>query len=284
MDPSVTDGVQPDAGQGDGGQSGGGEQPYAEYLNAVPEEVRGTVEPVFADWNAHVNKQFEQHAEFRKGWEPYEQAGLNQYQPDQLSWALQVAQAAQNDPAAMRAWLDEQHGPVAAAQQDQQPSQDELFGVGYQDPQTQQLEQLFEQKFGPLSQQFQEFAQWRESLEQQQHEARISEALNAEIGQLEQQHAANLPEDVRGNFAEIIGTFASKYAHPGADPKQVIGRAWADFESLSNQLQTAALQQKVNQPKPAESAGAVALSGDAPKTLKEAEQAALGRLRAERAA
>ena len=275
-EPPVTDGVQPDQGQGDVGQTSGG-QPYADYLARVPDEVRGTVEPVFKDWNSHVNSRFEEHANYRKQWEPYEQAGVTRYSPQDIQAAFDLLQ----NPDQLRSWADEQYGPVQAPEQQQPQPEFDLYGQ----PDQQQFEQLLESKLGPLSQELQQLAQWRQQQEQQAQIQQIQGVIDREIGMLQEKHAANLPEPIRENFAETVERFADKYANdPSLTPEQMVAKGWADFEALSNQLQTAALQDKVNQPAPAETGGRADLTPDSPKTLKEAGELALAQIRAGRAA
>lgn len=272
MDEPMVDGGQPDQGQADA-PSGG--QPYADYLNRLPEEVRGDVEPVFQDWNKNVNSRFEQHASFRKQWEPYEKAGLNTYTADQLAWAVQTLQ----NPQQAREWLDQQYGPVQAPE----PAQESLDPYGYQDP-NQQLEQLLSSKLGPLEQQLQQFNDWRQQLEQQQMEQQIASALEAEVNKLREEHAAGLPKEVQENFGDIIERFGMRYAESGADPATVVQKAWADFQALQNQLTTAALQNKVDQPQAPVDGGVADLTPEKVNSLREANKIALQQMRANRAA
>ena len=276
-EPSVTDGVQPDAGQGEGGQQSGG-QPYADYLARVPDEVRGDIEPIFKDWNSHVNSRFQEHAEYQKQWKPYEEAGVTRYEPQDIQAAFQLLQ----DPQQLRAWADQQYGPVApepAAEPDP---------YAFQDPSQQQFTELLSKEIGPLREQLDQFTQWRQQLEQQQQEAQIDQQINAEMQALKEKHAASLPEDVRNNFEDIIQRFGWKYAEPGADPKQVVAKAWADFESLSNQLRSSAIQQKLDQPAPPEHGGQADVApkplGRGDDALKNARSIAIEQLRQNRAA
>jgi hypothetical protein len=274
-----TDGVQPDAGQGDGGSTPG-DLPYADYLNRLSEEVRGEAEPIFADWNANVNRKFEEHAAYRKDWEPYEP--LRQHTPDQLQEALQFANAAQNDPAALRAWLDQVHGPVTPAQEPQQPSEDFAF----LDPQ-QQYEKTLEERLGPLQQQLEQFTEWRAKLEQQAVEAQINEQIEAAIAELKAGEAKDLPKEILDGFDATIKRFASEYAEAGANPRDVVAKGWADLQAILNVAQKAALQSKVNQPEtPAEpgpgDVAPPALKGK--NVLREAERIAREQIRANRAA
>ena len=265
------------AGQADEGTGG---QPYADYLTRVPEEVRGDIEPIFKDWNSSVNKRFEEHAQYRKEWEPYE--SVRSHQPEAVGEALQLYQLAVNDPKAFQEWFNDyasQRG-LTPAQAAQELAQEETTFDQY-DPNA-QFKQMLDQSVGPLQKQFEQFMQKQQQIEQQQLEQSIQSQIDQEITKL-QEEAKNLPAKVREQIPDIIERFGSRYAtQPGVTPDQVVRKAWADFEALSNQLRTGALQEKVDQPEPA-LAGDVA-DGAPPqiKTLAEANKIALQQMRANR--
>jgi hypothetical protein len=239
-----------------------GTQPYAEFLNRVPEEVRGQVEPVFADWNRSVNGRFEEAANYRKQWEPYEQAGLNQYDPQALAQHLQMLQ----DAEATRQWYEANY--PQQTQQQPQEQQPEFQAFDQYDPSAQ-----FKQLLTPLEQRLEQLTQQWEQQQQRQHEQAIESALEAEVARLEAEHGKSLPEGVK--MADVIERYGNRYAVPGADPVQVAQKAWSDYQTWANALAAAALQQKVdNQPAPAVSGGEADLAPAAPKGLKEAERIA----------
>src|SRR5438132_770700 len=81
---------------------------------------------------------FQDAADFRKSWEPYEQAGVNQFSPEQVQWGLEFMQALEN-PQAIQQWYEQyaqQNG--LQAEQGQQPAPDEF---AYDQPSQEQLEQ-----------------------------------------------------------------------------------------------------------------------------------------------
>lgn len=239
--------VQPDPGQG--GESTGGGSPWADLLDRVPEDARGDFESRFRDWDSNYTRTSQEYSEHKKAWEPYEQAGVTQYPADQIPAAFNLL----NDPEQLKTWYEQTYGPLTPEQQQQQAPEADPYG--FQDPAQQQLEQLLEQKLGPVSQQLEQLGQWRQQFEQQQHVAQIQSQLDAEINALKEQHGANLPEPVRENFEDIIERFGGKYAEAGDSPKQVVAKAWADWQNYANAIEKAVLQSKVDAPKPAEGGG-----------------------------
>jgi hypothetical protein len=260
MDP-MAQGVQPDAGQG----AAPGDAPYAEYLNRIPEEHRGIVEPLFREWDGNVTKRFQEHSEYRRQWEPYEQMGVNQYDPEGLAGLIEFAKLA-NDPTRAgdyRSWLEEQaqqHGLLA-----QQP--DAGLDMELLDP---AVQQLIEQRTSPLQQQLEQMTQWRQQVEQQQQQQMIQSQLNQEFEALQQEHG-ELPRD-------LIESFAGRYT--GRDPRP-IQRAFEDFQRFRGDIEQRVLAGKLNQPNAPNLQGtAPPMQGEQPKTLKDAEQIMAQRLAA----
>lgn len=258
------DPVQPE-GQGDAGTG----TPYDEYLSRIPEEVRDDVEPVFKDWDANVTRRFQDAAEYKKGWEPYEQAGVQQHSPEAIEWALQFYQAAQNDPQSIQQWFDayaKERGltPAQAAEQIQQ--QDEF---GQFDP-SQQFEEQLKQRLSPVEQQLQEFAQWRE---QQDMNTRITQAkqyIDGQMAELEEKHGTEFNR-------EAVEMFVPNFIE--SDPEHAVPRAYEAYQSMRNQIEKSALQGKVDAPSPAEGGGVPDGSPEALHTFKQAEAVAAEFLR-----
>jgi hypothetical protein len=263
-DPAA-DPVQPE----DSGQGGEGAQdaPYAEYLSRIPEDVRGDVEPVFKEWDASVTKRFQDAAEYRKSWEPYQQAGLNQYEPEYLAQAAQFAQVAQENPQAIQQWFQayaQEHGLQAAQDAAEQMSEFD----GYQDPQ-QQLEKLLEDKLGPLSQGLEEISQWRAQQEQAAQAAAYEQVLDGQLAELKSKH-----EETFKNFPgveDMIQTYAAAHvnSNPG-DWENAIPQAWQKAEGLINQVSKGTLQSKVDAPAPAEGGGVADMNREQPKSMQDA--------------
>lgn len=111
---STAEPVQPDAGQGQASadsstpsavQPEGQGQPDAQTglydLSTVPEEYRSEVERIAKDIDRNANAKFQEHAEYRKSWEPYEKLGVNTVDPEGLSALMEFAQAI-SDPETAR--------------------------------------------------------------------------------------------------------------------------------------------------------------------------------------
>lgn len=252
---SFTDsGAEPVQPQGQGEDAGTTDAPYAEYLNRIPEEARGQAEEAFKAWDANTTQRFQEASQYRKSWEPYEQVGVNQHDPQTVQWALQFAQVAQENPQAIQEWFQgyaQQHGLQAA----QEAAQEAVTAGEFDpyDPNT--LQSQIEKALAPISQQLEQMTQWRSQQEQQAHEAGLERQLEAACEELARKHGDAFD-------AERVRSLAWKYAAPGADPKHVIQQAWDEFQQWRGHFEKQFVQPKVNVPAPAESGGGIAPAAD----------------------
>ena len=283
---SITDpaeSVQPEQGQG----GGGNDAPYAEYLNRIPEEGRAAAEEAFKAWDADTTRKFQDAAEHRKAWEPFEQLGVNQRDPSEVEWALSMLEAAKNNPQSIAEWYEqyaEQHGltPAEAAQQAAaaQPAVDEFGGIYDQAA----LESLLQSQLTPLQQRLDAIAQREEAREYKERLQEAERHIEEQFTQLQSQHpdafdikgADGKPIDVRA----VIENFTGKYIE--TDPQHAVQRAFADWDALRSQLESGFLNGKAQQPGAPEGGGVANTQPEQIKTLAQANEIALQRIRGSR--
>lgn len=263
MPPDNTDPAQPS------GQGGNGDTPYAEYLNRIPEEVRSEVEPVFRDWDSNTTRRFQEAADYKRGWEPFEQLGVNTREPSEVEWAMQFVDALQN-PQAIRDWYGEyakDHGLSPAQNGEQQEEE-------FSDPSMQALiERTLQAQLGPVSSQLAEISNWREAREVEAREAQALTQIRSEMNDLKAKH----PDDFNESMVEKL---LPQYIE--SDPANAVSRAFADWQAIQAQVQTDWTQGKADQPGGAVSGGSADGSAEPISTLKQASDAALAQLRAGR--
>ena len=240
-DPTA-DAVQPEQGQGDGGAT---DAPYAEYLNRIPEQVRGDVEPIFKEWDANTTKRFQDAAEFRKQWEPLAETGVDQLSKDEVAWLVQF-RGALDDPQTMQQWWDgyAQENGLNQPEAPQEPAPLDDFG-GFQDPQ--QLQTLIDQATGPLKQQLEQMQGHIEQQQQQQQQAQLVSQLEGQVAQLEKKQGRPFSDEER----DVLARFASRYN----DAETAIPRAYEDMQKFVGGVEKGAFQQKVDAPAAAEAGG-----------------------------
>lgn len=248
-------GVQPDQGQG----AATGDAPYAEYLQRIPEEHRGLVEPVFKDWDGNVTKKFQEHSDFRKQWEPYQQAGINQFDPQTLQGLVQFAQM---DREQFTDWLREQATEAGLLQQD--PGIDpSMVDPG--------VEQALQQHLTPLQQQVQEQQQQLQQYMEQQQVAQAHQYIQSQLDELKAQDP-NLNMDA-------VEKLTANYLD---DPQNAVKRAFEDYQKLAASIEQGFLQRKTQGPGAPNMGGGLPAGAEQPKTLKDAESAMIEALTAQR--
>jgi hypothetical protein len=258
------DSEQPDQGQG----AAGGGSPYAEYLDRIPEDARSEAEAAFKQWDSDTTRKFQDAAEYRRNWEPFEQMGVQQRDPAEIEWAMQFVDALQN-PTTIREWYDtyaQEHGLTSPDDQG-----------GYQefvDPSTQSaLERMLQSQLGPVASQLAEISQWREAQELEAREAQAMAQIRSELDDLKSKHGADFNES-------MVEKLLPQYIE--SDPQHAVQRAWDDWQAIRNQIEQDTISGKANQPAGAVSGGTADGSPPEIRTLKDAAAAAIEQMRAGR--
>ena len=256
------DGVQSDQDQG------ANDAPYAEYLNRIPEEFRGDVEPVFKEWDANVTRRFQESAEQRKQWEPYQQV-VGSANPDAVKWGLDFYQALES-PQAIKQWYETYATQNGLSQEE---AEEEFASFDQIGDDSQQFERMLQKQLGPVTQQLQELSEWREARE---FETRRQSWENVIRGQLDEIKEKN--PDVYNEKA--IEGFAAQYIE--SDPEHAIQRGFDDWKGVVGQLEAQTLQRKVDNSMPAETGGVPDGAAEPITTLAQAALAAREQLRGSR--
>jgi ElaB/YqjD/DUF883 family membrane-anchored ribosome-binding protein len=74
-------------------------------LSSTPEELRPYAEDLLAQVSKNVDGKFREHADFRKQWEPFEQLGIHDMDPDELQQLLTFRNDILSNPDALQEWL-----------------------------------------------------------------------------------------------------------------------------------------------------------------------------------
>jgi hypothetical protein len=258
--------VQPDEGQGGGGEQ---DAPYAEYLNRIPEEVRGDVEPVFKEWDANVTRRFQEHSQQREQWAPYEELGVNRLSPDEVQWALDFRQAAVENPQAVKEWFDQY--AQAHNLTEPEPTYEQPAFDSYEDPQ-QQLERLLKQQLEPVQQQLAQIGQWREEQEFAQRKAEADRFVMSQMDELKAKHPDEFKTTGEYGAEKMIDRLIGRYIE--SDPRNAVPRAFADYQAWRAEIEKQTLQSKVDAPAPAEAGGTADVAPEKFSRIKDVEEQA----------
>jgi hypothetical protein len=245
-------------------EQGQGQESSGLYdLSSIPEPLRPAVEPAFKQWEANVTKKFQEHADYRKTWQPYEQLGLSNVQPEQLQELLSFNELA-SDPDQFDAWLRHTAQERGLFEQQQQPqSEDPYAGLFDEDSQNQltpeSIQQMIAEQIGPLYEQAQ--------AQQEQDAIRsATEAIQSELDSLHEKH---------GDFPdEIICQLAMAYDGPHG-----IGQAFQDYQNIIAQTERGVVENKLAEPSVPERGGMANTPPPEIKTWEQAREAAIARLR-----
>jgi hypothetical protein len=246
--------VQPEVVESSEGQ---GQAPYSEYLDRLPEDIRGDVEPIFKDWDSNVTKKFQEAAEFRKQWEPFSDLGLNDVPREEVENLLALRELAANDPEQFDAWLAEtarERGLIEAIE-------DESLYEDESEP--------MDDRLSPLQSKLEQLEAWKE---EQEYEARVAEAtklVEQQVVEASQKHP-DVPQELAEQF---LASFAE------SDPENAVSLAFEAAEKWMAQIQQGMVQDKLAQPEAAEQGQKVDGSAERITSFAEASQAALARLK-----
>jgi hypothetical protein len=237
-----------------GETEGQGQAPYAEYLDKLPEDIRGDVEPVFKDWDANVTKRFQEAAEFRKQWEPFQDLGLTDVPRDELENLIALRELAANDPEQFDSWLAE-------------TARERGLIEGFEDSDDPYGEQ--EDPLNPVMSELSELKAWKEQMEQEQ---RISEAMKV-VDQQVSEAAAKHPDVPQELAEQFLASFAE------SDPQNAVSLAFEAAEKWMAQIQQGMVSDKLSQPEAAEQGQRSDSSPEQITSFAQASQAALQRLK-----
>lgn len=247
MEPTTTDAndVQPNEGQGD---------LHEHLLSTVPEGLRDSVQPLLAEWDKGVQKKFTEAAEYRKQWEPYEELGINQLPPEDLSELLAFRELAQ-DPEAFRQWYDQIGEVLNEGQEESAELDDEGEPEG-------------NPEFEAMRAEFEELKAWRDQQEQDRVVNQMAEKIRSDLDEIRAEHP-NVPEE----HEEAICALALQF-----DGEDAVRKGFEVYQQLMSSAENNLFKSKTEAPGPAMSGGTPNTASEPITDFKNASQAAMQRM------
>lgn len=280
MDPATADpAAQTDpAASGDPGREPGG-APFQEYLDRIPEEHRELVEPVFRDWDSATTRKFQEHATYRDQWTPFETHGLHEYNPEGLAYLARMFEGIQT-PEDYVEWLKDQAAQAGLLGGPTTPAPG-ATPEGGADP---TIAQAVEAALAPMRQTLDQLTGWQEQQDQWRQERDLAAYQEQVQGEFESALAEL--QDRHGEMSdETIATldrFTDRYAGMELSPREVVDRAWKDYQAFVAQIEQGVFGTKLAQPAVPATSGTPAAPTDGPQTMEEAHAVARAHLRAGR--
>jgi hypothetical protein len=230
------------AGGEDGGEGAAATEDGLYDLSGVAPEVRPVVESHLKEIEGRITPRLQEAAQLRKQWEPYEQAGVNNIDPEELTGLLSFAEltsaAANGDQQALQQFSDwytqigEELGLGGDGAGDEGDGEEGDFSE-------EALSEKISQAVTPL---YEQIAQQ----EQQQTYERVLGEVKDQTAKLQQEHGLS-EEDV-----DTVLRFAQSYEDE-ADP---ITKGLEEFQNLIARGEKGLFDKKFGQATPPEGEGA----------------------------
>lgn len=254
--PANPEGAAP-AGQG---AETGGSDLTSHLLSSVSPAFRPDAERLLGEWNKSAQQKFQEAAEYRKQWEPYEALNLPQIPQEELTELLQFREIAQ-DPQRFAEW-HRQIGDLLA--EGEEPEGEP--GVETDPEASNNLPPEVQQKL-------QQFEEW---MQHQEAERAVQETASRIRGQLDGIRKEN--PDLTDEDEEMICTLALKY-----EDQDAVQKGFADFQKFASRFERGVFEQKSGGPEPAVSGGSNATATKPVTSFEEAAAMARERLAQSRA-
>jgi hypothetical protein len=194
-----------DSGTAPNENGGQGNGLHESFISSAPEHLRDAARELVPFWDPYVQRQFTDNANYRKQWQPYEELGINELDPQDLQELLEFRNIVQDEDA-FRQWHEEVGNllgdPEESEQQDGSelpPELQKFMQDYYADKEQQQAQQAFTESA-----------------------AQVRQELNA-LKPLAEQAGLEMTEEVEDD----ICTLALKYDTPDA-----IQKGFADYQRL----------------------------------------------------
>jgi hypothetical protein len=252
------------------GQDPNGGGLYDSYLQFVPPDRQQEARAHLEEVSRTVNSRLEEAASLRNTYEPYKEAGLELYTPEEFGQLAMWHQNIAAHPDTFRDWL------MAASQEaGLSIGEREALEDAAPDDQVAALQQQFENQGA-------QFQQDIADIREQQFQNAESQLINERFAALEQETGIELGREQRDMVVMLGLREMPNDGQSLLNGDDWIGAGWKAYENVWNQAQTAFVTEKSTAPPPALSSGGSEIAHP-PRTWEEAKASAAERLRQSRA-
>jgi hypothetical protein len=179
---------------------------HESFISSAPEHLRDAARELVPFWDPYVQRQFTDNANYRKQWQPYEEMGVNQLDPEDLQELIAFRDIVQDEDA-FRQWHQEV-GDLLSPEQESEGDDEQ--------PQLPRELQQFMQDFYNTQEQQQNERAFNESASQ------VRQELDA-LKPMAEQSGLEMSEQVEDD----ICTLALKY-----DTADAIQKGFQDYQRL----------------------------------------------------
>jgi hypothetical protein len=258
MSDQTTPAVQP---EGQGEQEATGTGLYD--LASAPEEYRPFLEAELKKIEGNATKKFQDAADYRKRWEPYESLGIADVPPEEMQNLLGLYELAQ-DETKFDEWLKstaEQRGLLGATDDELDDDEDgDDLDIG------KLVETRLQEALAPIMEQLQ-------ATQQAQRVQHHAADLDRELTGLAEQRSLELDDEDKDAVYALAAPFADD------DPDGALQKGLEAYLRISGGAQRKLVESKVTQPNGAMEGGQPNTAPDEIKTFSAASKAARERFR-----
>lgn len=230
----------------------------------LSDEQREALTGKVQEWNKGVQSEFQKRAESLKQWEPYQQIGVHEVEPDELADLLELREVL-SDQDRLKAWhkaLGEQLG--LNQQQQQQLEQQAPQGLT-EEKMKEMFATMLDERLNPFQQKFQ----------QQEESERVQQArqqIDTDIQTIDPE--SKLTDEQKNYVCQL----ALAYADPESGDTG-IAKGFADYQKLIGATEQEMFNNKANQPNVPVKPGGPPTAQAPITTYTDAKAAALERIR-----
>jgi hypothetical protein len=237
-------------------------------LEEVPQEYRQYIDPILSEINKNAGNKINEYSEKLSGWEPYEELGVNQLEPEtvgQLMGILEMMGKAEEDPSELEGWYNElgEHFGFAekgnAGTGEEEEEYDGSEGMSPDDLKN-LIAQTVQEQITPFQQTQEQFAE-KEGLEQAEG------VLNTELSEVAKEFGV---QELSPEAEEAICTFALK--HEGQGQGAVIKGA-EEYKQMIEAAEGNIFDAVAAQPEVPEGPGTPNTNAEPIRTFKDAKAA-----------
>jgi hypothetical protein len=237
-------------------------------LSSVPDELKPHVEEHLKQMEANATRKFQEFAEQRKAWEPYEELGINELDPAALKQLLQFAELAQDEDRFKEWW--EEVGERMELFEDGSGGELDFSNENFSEDELtpESIKAMIAEGVSEAVKPIQE------SLTQGEQERLEQEAMSEVTGVLDglkEEHGADLDTDAILQLA---------YAYVDEDPDNAVQKGFEDFQRIVGAGQASLLKKKADDPARVEGPGSADTTPRKITSFEDAKAAAAERFKA----
>ena len=221
-------------------------------LDSVAPEIRDEVAPHLKAIEGNVTKKFQEAADYRKQWSPYEEIGINELEPDQIKGLLDFANMAK-DPEQFSGWWKAAGDEMGLFDKfgSQEDPDLELEDDLSPEKVAELVEKQLAEKLGPVEQTLQQQEQDRKAAQANEEVADAMKSIRGENTSLFEGD-----EEHQKTVEQRIARLAYSYSDDNSlSPSEMIQKGFEDYKEMIGQGEKGLFDDKSNQPKPPEGAG-----------------------------